>query len=89
MYDAAFCSNSACVGHMFLVSNLVLKKRRRKIKISVNYGILATAISLPLIIYVDANMARFLSRSQDLTELFSEFPAGVGDIFPQQEGVVM
>ena len=72
MYDAAFCSNSACGGHMFVVSNLVLKKRIKKIKkMSVKYGILATAISLLLCFYLYANIVRFLIRSQDLTELFS------------------
>ena len=52
-------------------------------KISVKYGVLATAISLPLCIYLYLNRVRFLLRSQDLTESFSEVPADVGDIFPQ------
>ena len=51
--------------------------------ISVKYGVLATAISLPLCIYLYLNRVRFLLRSQDVTESFSEVPADVGDIYPQ------
>ena len=39
---------------------------------------------LSLSIYLFVNIVRFLLRSQDLTESFSEVPADVGNIFPQE-----
>ena len=69
--------------------NFMFKKKRKKIvlkKISVKYMAYWQLLFLYLSIYLYINIVRFLLRSQDLTESFSEVPADVADIFPQGPG---
>ena len=60
-----------------------LKRKEIKNSFEKKYGVLATAISLPLCIYLYVNIVRFILRSQDLRVVFGSSGRYVGDIFPR------